>query len=88
MPTESLKYNYDGKFDVLYIALGDRSNSYGDDSERGLVYLRDIDTDELTGVTIMNFWRKYAANALPKLPFKIDGVLSELKKKICNGIDC
>ena len=47
----SLQFDYDAKYDVLYVALGDRDNSYGDDSEAGIIYLRDIDTDELTGVT-------------------------------------
>lgn len=50
-----MKYNYDSKFDVLYIELTDNSNSYGDDSNDGFVLMKDIDTDEVTGVTIMNF---------------------------------
>lgn len=51
----NIGFDYDKKFDVLYIALGDRSNSYGDDSDGNVIYLKDIDTDELTGITIMNF---------------------------------
>lgn len=56
---ESLKYSYDAAFDVLHVSFGkDGHNSYGDDSERGLIFLRDIDSDALTGLTVMNFLRK------------------------------
>lgn len=57
MQTENLRYDYDDKFDVLYVALGDRKNSYGDDSQDGVIYLKDIDTDKLTGITILDFAR-------------------------------
>lgn len=50
-----MKYNYDSKFDTLYILLADTSNSYVDDSKRGIVYVRDIDTDELTAICIAHF---------------------------------
>lgn len=50
-----MKYNYDSKFDTLYILLTDTSNSYVDDSKRSIVYVRDIDTDELTAIGIAHF---------------------------------
>lgn len=76
-------YDYDQKFDVLYIALGDRKNSYGDDSDGKVIYLKDIDTDELTGITIMNFKKKYFANALPAFNGKISSILKEAEAAIC-----
>lgn len=86
MLKEKLKYNYDGKFDVLYLALGDKSNSYGDDSEQDLIYLKDMDTDELTGVTIMGFLKKYISNSLPTLPIEISNVLPNIGMKLCRHI--
>lgn len=82
MRTEMPIYDYDERFDVLYIALGDRNNSYGDDSENGLVYLKDIDTDELTGITIMGFMRRYQNNTLPLLPPQCKFSYEDLKKHI------
>nr|DAV54221.1 MAG TPA: Protein of unknown function (DUF2283) [Caudoviricetes sp.] len=78
----SIVFDYDKKFDVLYIALGDRSNSYGDDSEGNVIYLKDIDTDELTGITIMNFKKKYIENKLPAFSKSIRKVLHDAEKVV------
>lgn len=45
-------YEYDDKFGVLYITFSDTSNSYGDEKLNGIVWLRDMDTEEITGLTI------------------------------------
>lgn len=50
-----MKFNYDNKFDTLYILLADTSNSYVDDSKKSIVYVRDINTDELTAIGIAHF---------------------------------
>nr|DAF72206.1 MAG TPA: Protein of unknown function (DUF2283) [Bacteriophage sp.]DAW18918.1 MAG TPA: Protein of unknown function (DUF2283) [Bacteriophage sp.] len=78
----SIVFDYDKKFDVLYIALGDRSNSYGDDSDGNVIYLKDIDTDELTGITIMNFKKKYIENKLPAFSKSIRNVLHDAEKVV------
>ena len=78
----SIVFDYDKKFDVLYIALGDHSNSYGDDSEWNVIYLKDIDTDELTGITIMNFKKKYIENKLPAFSKSIRKVLHDAEKVV------
>lgn len=44
--------DYDEKHDVLYVAIGDKTNSYGDDSEDDVIVMRDFDTDRITGFTI------------------------------------
>ena len=75
----SLQFDYDAKYDVLYVALGDRDNSYGDDSEACIIYLRDIDTDELTGVTVLDFMKRYRSNTLPPLPFSVGTLLQKIK---------
>ena len=47
--------NYDSAYDVLYYKIGDTSNSYGDEDIDDIIILRDLDTDAVTGYTIMNF---------------------------------
>lgn len=47
--------NYDQKSDTLRVAYGAGQNSYGDDSVPGIVCMRDMDTDEITGFTVMHF---------------------------------
>ena len=60
--------DYDKHFDTLYVALGNKSNSYGDDSSDGIILMRDLFTDSITGFTILSFLKKYRSNSLPKLP--------------------
>ena len=81
MQTENLRYDYDDKFDVLYVALGDRKNSYGDDSQDGVIYLKDIDTDKLTGITILDFCKKKYRTYSKSEIYKID-VVGGMKDEI------
>ena len=39
----------------MYCTIGDTSISYGDETIDNIIVLKDIDTDEITGYTIMNF---------------------------------
>lgn len=47
--------NYDKKFDVLYCKIANTDNSYGDEIDNNIVILRDIETDSVTGVTIIGY---------------------------------
>lgn len=69
-----LTLSHDCSHDVLYIGIGDRSNSYGDELSNGVVVLHDMDTEKITGVTILDFLQKYKSNDLSalSLPIKID----------------
>lgn len=52
-------YGYDDKFDTLYYTIGDTSNSYGDEEPDNIVFLKDMNTDLLTGITILHFLKMY-----------------------------
>lgn len=49
------RIDYDEKYDVLYYCLLDTGNSYGDEIDGNIVILRDIETEQITGVTIIGF---------------------------------
>ena len=55
---QSLKYDYDSHFDILYVAISDKSNSYGDEDNDDIMLMRNIKTDAVTGFTIWNFKKK------------------------------
>lgn len=55
------KIDYDSKFDTLYYTMSMTDNSYGDEINSNIVILRDMDSDEVTGVTIIGF-KKYFKN--------------------------
>ena len=44
---QTMKIDYDRRFDTLYVAVSSNLNSYGDDSSNGVVIMRDMDTDEI-----------------------------------------
>ena len=65
---QTMKIDYDRRFDTLYVAVSSNLNSYGDDSSNGVVIMRDMDTDAVTGITILSFLKKYKSGCLPELP--------------------
>lgn len=67
----NFKIDYDTNFDTLYVGIGDRSMSYGDDSRAGLILLRDATTDRITGFTVLSFLKRYRSDRLPILPPEI-----------------
>ena len=48
-------YNYDARFDVLYLAFADKSTSYGNEDDDGIIIMRDMYSGVITGITIFNF---------------------------------
>ena len=57
MSSTTNKVDYDSKFDVLYYNMSNTENSYGDEIDDNIVLLRDIDTDKITGITILGYKR-------------------------------
>lgn len=55
MSTNNLTFDYDKKHDILYISVGDPRPSYSDEILPGVFLRRDLDTDEISGVTILKF---------------------------------
>lgn len=47
--------DYDKKFDVLYCKIANTDSSYGDEIDNNIVILRDMETDIVTGVTIIGY---------------------------------
>lgn len=50
--------NYDSKNDVLYISFGDPRPSYAETYDDGIYVRYDMDTDELSGITIVDFTKR------------------------------
>ena len=53
-----LNLDYDKKNDVLYISIGRPKPSYGEEDVPGIVILKDIITDEITGITVFDFMKR------------------------------
>ena len=69
---QKINFNYDNKYDILYLAIADKSFSYCDEDNTGFVISRDMRTEEITGAMIYDFIKKFRKSDLPKLPFCIE----------------
>lgn len=83
---ENPKISYDSKFDVMYYSFGDTSNVYGDEDINNIVIMKDIDSDEVKGYTIMNFKRmsESGSELLNELISVIGQNIFEAMKAKCN----
>ena len=46
--------DYDDKFDVLYVRWGVCTNAYGTEEVESCTLMKDIESDEVVGINIMN----------------------------------
>jgi len=51
---EKIKWDYDAEADVLYISFGNPQNAEGVDIGEGTIVRVQTDTNEITGLTIIN----------------------------------
>lgn len=74
---DTLWYHYDVGGDVLYLRLESRrlSKTVGEETDEGLILLRDQTTDEPVGMTIINWWKRFGQGNLPDS-------ISEIQKQI------
>ncbi|MDF2803157.1 MAG: hypothetical protein K0S61_3060 [Anaerocolumna sp.] len=80
-----IKFKYDHKNDILYITIGVPKPSYGDEIEEGIVIRKDFNTDEINGITILDFLYRLNNDqkSLENLPM-IDGIKDFDFKSIIN----
>lgn len=71
MDCNTLIVNWDKKHDVLYLKIDDTKNSYGDETKEGVVILRDMCTDAITGITIFDFIKKCKDGSVENLDLPI-----------------
>lgn len=68
------KVTYDNINDVVYISFSNQKNSYGDDISDNVVIRRDWDSDQITGLTILQFKKmlKEKSTEISLIPFPIN----------------
>ena len=52
------KIDYDERYDILYVVFGDNRHSYEDEYDTGFGLIRDMDTDEVVGVSCYGYKEK------------------------------
>ena len=74
MSSQNYSFRYDKANDVLYLSVGPPRPSYGEDLRDGIVARYDMDTDEMTGVTVLGFKRRVLSKdpSLLDIPMSFD----------------
>ena len=67
--------NYDANSDVLYMSIGTPRPSYSEDLLDGIIARYDMETGELTGVTILDYKARFAGKGSA-----LSGIFSLLNK--------
>jgi hypothetical protein len=63
--------SYDAKNDVLYCSLGEPREAYSVEMEDGVFARLDADTNTAVGVTVVDFYKKFAAHPGKMLSFPL-----------------
>jgi uncharacterized protein YuzE len=63
--------HYDSKNDVMYISFGEPTPSYSDELADGIYLRYDMITDEISGITIMDFSKRQTELNQLYVPFDI-----------------
>lgn len=53
--SENYQYNYDRESDILYLSIGDPVPSYVEEISDNFLVRYSFETDEITGITIIDF---------------------------------
>lgn len=62
--SKELKIRYDREADVLYCSFGDPRPALSVECENGVVVRHDPETEEVVGVTIVDFFKRFAEHPL------------------------
>jgi hypothetical protein len=79
-----LWYHYDVGSDVLYLRLLSERNTptLGEETPDGFILLRSEATNAPTGLTIVNWWKRFGKGQLPDSISKIQSLIEPLAQKL------
>jgi hypothetical protein len=77
-------FHYDVGNDVLYIRRQSkrRSRAVGEETDDGLILLRDLKNDEPVGVTVVNWWQRFGKGSLPDSIREIQNKIKPWAKRL------
>jgi hypothetical protein len=80
----TVSYHYDIADDVLYLRLvtSREAPALGEESDDGLIELRDEATAELVGITVVSWWKRFGRGPLPDSIREIENRIEPLALKL------
>jgi hypothetical protein len=79
-----LWYHYDLASDVLYLRLARHRDTptYAEESSDGFLSIRREDNDEVVGLTVVSWWKRFGTGKLPDSLRKIELAIEPWAKKV------
>ena len=79
-----LWYHYDLAGDVLYLRLSAHRDAptYAEESDDGFLLLRREDADDVVGITVVNWWKRFGQGNLPDSIHELELAIEPWAKKL------
>ncbi|MCH7702396.1 MAG: DUF2283 domain-containing protein [Planctomycetes bacterium] len=79
-----LWYHYDLAGDVLYLRLSAHRDAptYAEESDDGFLLLRREDADDVVGITVVNWWKRFGKGNLPDSIHELELAIEPWAKKL------
>ena len=79
-----LWYHYDLANDVLYLRLAAHRDAptYAEESDDGFLLVRREDDDDLVGITVVNWWKRFGKGDLPDSIRELELAIEPWAKKL------
>ncbi|MGB2823361.1 MAG: DUF2283 domain-containing protein [Phycisphaerae bacterium] len=80
----SMWFHYDLANDVLYMRLASRreASAVGEETPDGVVLLRDAETGEPVGLTVVNWWKRFGQGQLPDSITELQRLIEPWAKRV------
>jgi hypothetical protein len=80
----SMWFHYDLANDVLYMRLASRreASAVGEETPDGVVLLRDAETNESIGLTVVNWWKRFGHGQLPDSIAELQQLIEPWAKRV------
>jgi len=79
-----LWYHYDLGSDVLYLRLAEHRETptYAEETDDGFLLLRRQDNDDVVGLTVVNWWKRFGRGAFPDSLHELEQQIAPWVKKL------
>lgn len=80
-----ISYDYDSRFDVLYVSFGIPQESYCEEPEEGFLIRHSLVDGSFSGVTVFEFMRRSREGTLPEIPLPVNIDFGRIARSLRKG---
>jgi len=82
---DAIKFHFDLTSDILYLRLLEKAETpaYSEETDNGYMLVRDLKTDEVIGMTLLGYWKRFGQKALPEVSLEeLQGMVQEVAARL------